>query len=102
MKLLRWLVLARRPLKWREIQVLTSINLHARRVDFERQMFRVTSAKDICGSLVDVREDGTVELIHLTAKQYGAIPLHVVEYFWLTFCSAFSLTSALSTHYAMI
>ncbi|KAJ5901293.1 hypothetical protein N7504_007286 [Penicillium tannophilum] len=70
MKLLRWLVLARRPLKWREIQVLTSINLHARRVDFERQMFRVTSAKDICGSLVDVREDGTVELIHLTAKHF--------------------------------
>ncbi|KAJ5563904.1 hypothetical protein N7513_000146 [Penicillium frequentans] len=79
MKVLQWLVLARRPLKWREIQVLKSINLHARRVDFERQMFRVTSAKDICGSLVDVREDGTVELIHLTAKQYGTIPLHLVE-----------------------
>lgn len=76
--LLRWLVLARRPLKWREIQVLKSINLHAQCVDFERQM-RVTSAKDLCGSLVDIREDGTVELIHLTAKQYGTIPLYLVD-----------------------
>ena len=66
---LQWLTLARRPLEWREIQILKSIDRQKQSVDFERQMFRVDTAKDLCGSLVKVSEDGTVELIHLTAKQ---------------------------------
>lgn len=66
--ILQWLTLARRPLEWREIQVLKSIDRQKQSIDFERQMFRVDTAKELCGPLVNVFEDGTVELIHLTAK----------------------------------
>ncbi|CAI7571231.1 unnamed protein product [Penicillium pancosmium] len=77
---LQWLTLARRPLEWREIQVLKSIDRREQSIDFERQRFHV-DAKDLCGPLVNVSEDGTVELIHLTAKYFlvdeGIVdPLH--------------------------
>lgn len=65
--LLGWLVCAKRPLKFHEIQTMKSINLDQRVVEFERRRFRV-HPKDLCESLVDVREDGTIELVHLTAK----------------------------------
>ena len=66
-KLLGWLVCAKRPLKWHEIQGAVSIDVRSETVDFEDRRLRVSS-KDLCGSLVEVLEDGTVELIHLTAK----------------------------------
>ena len=72
---LKWLTLARRPLQWREIQVLKSIDRENQSIDFERQKFRGINAKDLCGPLVNVSDDGTVELIHLTAKQYVVLPL---------------------------
>jgi hypothetical protein len=71
---LQWLTLARRPLEWREIQVLKSIDRREQSIDFERQKFHV-DAKDLCGPLANVSKDGTVELIHLTAKQYD-IPFY--------------------------
>lgn len=67
LKLLGWLVCARRPLKWHEIQCLKSINLDKQCVDFARHKFAV-SGKDLCGSLVELRADGTQELIHVSAK----------------------------------
>lgn len=67
LQLLGWLVCAKRPLKWHEIQSLKSINLSEQYVDFARQKFAV-SGKDLCGSLVELREDGTLELIHVSAK----------------------------------
>ncbi|KAJ5090487.1 hypothetical protein N7532_009171 [Penicillium argentinense] len=67
---LQWLTLARRPLAWREIQVLKSIDRQKQEVDFERHKFRVENAKDLCGSFVNVLDDGTVELVHLTAKHF--------------------------------
>jgi hypothetical protein len=70
--LLEWLVLARKPLKWREIQVLKSMDTEQQSIDFDRQMFLVKDPREICGSFVKVREDGSVELIHLTAKLYGS------------------------------
>lgn len=36
-------------------------------LDFDRQSF-VKSPKELCGSLLETRSDGTIELIHLTAK----------------------------------
>lgn len=66
-KLLGWLICAKRPLKWHEIQGATSINLRDQNVDFEERRLRV-SAKELCGSLVERRSDDTVELVHLTAK----------------------------------
>ena len=65
--LLGWLVCAKRPLKWHEIQGLKSINLDQQSVDFERESFLV-EPKDLCESLVEVRSDETVELVHLTVK----------------------------------
>jgi hypothetical protein len=66
MLLLGWLVCAKRPLKWHEVQVLKSINPDRGTVDFDRRSFLV-SPKDLCQSLVEVRPDETVGLVHLTA-----------------------------------
>jgi hypothetical protein len=66
-QLLDLLVCAKRDLKWSEIQGAVSINLDTRTVDFEGRSFRVNS-KDLCGSLVEIRPGGTVELVHVTAK----------------------------------
>lgn len=66
-RLLGWLVCAQRPLKWHEIQGAISIDLEAQDVDFEERGLRVDS-KDLCSSLVEKGIDGSVELVHLTAK----------------------------------
>ena len=64
---LGWLVCAKRPLKWHEIQALKAINLDRRSVEYDRQKFLV-APKDLCESLVEFRSDGTIELVHLSAK----------------------------------
>jgi hypothetical protein len=66
-RLLGWLVCAKRPLKWREIQGAVSINLEAKDIDLEERQLR-DGSKDLCGSLVEQRSDGSVELVHLTAR----------------------------------
>ncbi|KAK8851009.1 zinc finger protein [Apiospora arundinis] len=68
-RLLGWLVCAKRPLKWHEIQGMNSINLDEQLVDFERQSF-IKSPKDLLASLVEMREDGSLEFVHLTAKLF--------------------------------
>jgi hypothetical protein len=65
--LLGWLVCAKRSLRIHEVQMMKSIDLDRRAVEFERRHFRVY-LKDLCESLVDVSEDGTVELVHMTAR----------------------------------
>lgn len=67
-KLLSWLVCAKRPLKWREIQCAVSIDLDEQTLNWEQGRFRVDS-KDLCGSLVEVQTDDTVSLVHHTAKR---------------------------------
>jgi hypothetical protein len=62
-----WLVCAKRPLRWHEIQGMKAINLDEQNIDHEQQSFRV-APKDLCESLVEVRPDGGLELVHLTAK----------------------------------
>jgi hypothetical protein len=46
-----------------------SIDPVTRTVDFDGRCLRVNS-KDLCGSLVEIRPGGTVELGHVTAKHY--------------------------------
>jgi hypothetical protein len=65
--LLGWLVCAKRSLKMHEVQTMKSVDLDKRAVDFERRHFRV-HPKDLCESLVDVRKNGTIELVHVTAR----------------------------------
>ena len=67
LKLLGWLVCAKRPLRWREIQGMKAIDLEEQRVDFDRGSFLVGS-KDLCESLVEDRLDGRVELVHSSVK----------------------------------
>ena len=67
-QLLGMLACAKRSLKWTEIQGAVSIDMENRTVDFEGQRFRIDS-KTLCGSLVEIRRDGSVELVHVTAKQ---------------------------------
>jgi hypothetical protein len=91
MMLLEWLVLARKPLKWREIQALKSMNTENQSIDFDRQKFLVKDPREIGGSFVKVREDGSVELIHLTAKLYDSH--YIFKDYLLTRCyPGFSLT----------
>lgn len=69
--LLAWLVCAKRSLKIHEVHTMKSVDLDKRVVDFERRRFRV-HPKDLCESLVEVREDGTIELVHMTARSLVA------------------------------
>lgn len=65
---LSWLALAKRPVKFHEIQAMKSINIKQRNIDIERRGFQV-GLKDLCGSLIDVGTDGVVDFVHLTAKR---------------------------------
>ncbi|KAI0968627.1 putative zinc finger protein [Xylaria arbuscula] len=67
LRLLGWIVCAKRPLKWHEVQGMNSIDLDERRVDIERRRF-FRSPSELCGSLIEKRSDDTVDLVHLTAK----------------------------------
>ncbi|KAK4206160.1 hypothetical protein QBC37DRAFT_143406 [Rhypophila decipiens] len=67
-QLFSWIVCAKRALKWHEIQGARSINLETESIDAHRQ-FQV-SVKDLCGSLVEVRPDMTVELCHVSVREY--------------------------------
>ena len=57
----------RRTLKLYEIQAMFSICLEDKSVDFENREY-VNHLKDLCGPIVEVREDDSVELVHGTAK----------------------------------
>ena len=67
-RLLGWLACAKRPMKWYEIQGAVSIDLENQSVNFEERMHCVHS-KDLCASLVEIRSDDSVELVHSTARE---------------------------------
>lgn len=67
LQLLAWLVCAKRPLEWREIQAAVAIDIEEETVDFHGRQWMV-NAKDLCGSLVETRSDGSLEMVHTTAK----------------------------------
>jgi hypothetical protein len=68
-RLLGWILCAKRPLLWHEIQGAASIELHDATIAYESRCLR-DDAKELCGSLVDVHACGTVVLVHSTARQY--------------------------------
>ena len=69
LELLGWLVYAKRSLKMHEVQTLRSVDFEKSTVEFEQRKLRV-HPKDLCESLVDVREDGSIELVHTTARAW--------------------------------
>lgn len=58
----------KRPLQWREIQAVFSIDIESRTVDVEERHLCVT-VKDLCSSLVELRPEGAVEFAHGTVRQ---------------------------------
>ena len=68
LQLLSLIVCSKRTLKWFEVQGAVAIDLEVQSVDYDGRMFRV-DAKDLCGSLVEVRQSGNVELVHATARR---------------------------------
>jgi hypothetical protein len=67
-QLLGWIACAKRPMKWYEIQGGVSIDLEIQAVDYEDRMHRV-DPKVLCASLVEIRSDGSIELVHTTARE---------------------------------
>lgn len=65
--LLGYMVCAKRQLKWKEIQVLLSIEVDDQTIDYEDRRLR-KHIYEICGSLVLLSGD-RVQLVHSTAKQ---------------------------------
>lgn len=66
-KLLGWMICAKRPLKWGEIQGAVSIDPVEQTVEFDDRKLRV-HIQDLCGSLVQALPGDRVELVHHTAK----------------------------------
>ena len=66
-KLLGWMVCAKRPLKWREIQAAISIDPEEQEIDFNKRKLR-GSVEEYCGSLIKVLSGDRIELVHTTAK----------------------------------
>lgn len=62
-----WLVCAKRPLKWHEIQCIQAIDPNEDELGLEKRRF-VDDAKTFCGSLVEDHHDGTIRFVHLTAR----------------------------------
>ena len=70
MQILSWVVIAQRDLRWHEIQGAVSLDLEGREVDFEGRRFSDEDGpKDLCGSLVEVTQEGAVTLVHSSARQ---------------------------------
>ncbi|ORY16158.1 C2H2 domain-containing protein [Clohesyomyces aquaticus] len=67
-KLLGWMVCAKRPLTWKEMQVALSIDFESQTIEYDDRRLRV-HIQDICGSLVQLTGD-RVHLVHSTAKMY--------------------------------
>jgi len=65
-EILQWIAVARRPLQWRELQSVVSLDL--RRQEYDKAKTPHTSIADLCGSLVEILPDDRVELCHSTAR----------------------------------
>ena len=66
--ILGWIVCARRPLQWREIQGAVCIDLENQHIDHDKEV--LDTPKGLFASLVEIQEDDTVALVHGTAREY--------------------------------
>ncbi|PVH69331.1 hypothetical protein DL98DRAFT_625565, partial [Cadophora sp. DSE1049] len=71
LRLMGYLVCAKRPLRWREIQAAVSMNAEIQAFDFEKPEFCI-SIQDYCGPLFHILPGDRVELVHTTAKMHIA------------------------------
>ncbi|KAF4535903.1 Ankyrin repeat protein [Lasiodiplodia theobromae] len=68
-RLLCWLLCTQRPLKWHEIQGAMAIDIENLTFDYQERSL-IKDSKAFCGSLVEVRKGGTIELVHQTARNF--------------------------------
>lgn len=68
LRVLGWVICAKRDLGWHEIQGAMSLDLESRTVDFQGRCLSGT-ARDLFGSLVQIRPGNMVSLVHTSAKQ---------------------------------
>ena len=66
-ELLGWMVCAKRPLRWHEIQAARSINTTDQTFDFMNEKLH-NDIQEYCGSLIQVLPGERVELVHTTAR----------------------------------
>lgn len=62
------LMAARRPMKLHEIQGILSIRPEDKSINLEKRKY-VHHLKELCGSIVEVGADETVDLVHTTARK---------------------------------
>ncbi|KAH8802967.1 hypothetical protein F5884DRAFT_803827 [Xylogone sp. PMI_703] len=67
--LLGWLVCAKRPLKWHEMQSILSYDPSRQWIDFDKKMLRQNVTKYL-GSLVHILDGSHIRIIHSTARRY--------------------------------
>jgi hypothetical protein len=65
--LLGWVVAAKRPLTWPEIQGAVSIDIEDQIVDFKERSL-VVDIGALCGSLVERLPGDRIELVHTSAR----------------------------------
>ncbi|KAF4951750.1 hypothetical protein FSARC_12821 [Fusarium sarcochroum] len=63
-----WLVCAKRPLRWHEMQAILCFDRQELQVDFENKMLR-QDMEQYLGSIVHVLDGGHIRLIHSTARK---------------------------------
>ncbi|KAF8457906.1 hypothetical protein BDZ91DRAFT_852248 [Kalaharituber pfeilii] len=80
-KILDLIACAKRPLKKHEVQAVFAIDVHERTVDFAKRAL-IDDVNDLCGSLIEVNKEGTIQFVHMTARIF------------LTKCSYVRLPSA--------
>ncbi|KAH7164837.1 hypothetical protein DER46DRAFT_608497 [Fusarium sp. MPI-SDFR-AT-0072] len=73
-----WLICAKRPLRWHEMQAILCFNPHKLHIDFENDMLRQDMEKYL-GSIVHVLDGGYIRLIHSTACRYIIENRHISE-----------------------
>jgi hypothetical protein len=65
--ILGWIVCARRPLRWEEIQNAVCIDVDQWTIESRRRL--ANSPTELFASLVECHADGTVDLVHGTARE---------------------------------
>ncbi|RYC95704.1 hypothetical protein BFJ63_vAg1517 [Fusarium oxysporum f. sp. narcissi] len=73
-----WLICAKRPLKWHEMQAILCFDADKLRIDFENDMLRQDMERYL-GSIVHVLDGGHIRLIHSTARRYIIESKHISE-----------------------
>ncbi|KAL2681201.1 hypothetical protein Neosp_008808 [[Neocosmospora] mangrovei] len=76
--LLGWLVCAKRPLKWHEMQAILSFDAQEAKVDFDNRMLK-DDVRRYLGSIVHVLDGDHIRLIHTTARRHIVGNKHINE-----------------------